>query len=105
MKLVVVLLVFAVASLSVRAETCLSVSDCVVTGCSAGGNLVCDDEGKCTCETSHNCTDGEDIGVHCNSARHCRNWYESAPNHKCECGDTHNLHCIDSRCKCGYPPN
>ena len=23
---------------------------------------MCDADGKCTCETSHNCTDGEDVG-------------------------------------------
>ncbi|XP_041377494.1 uncharacterized protein LOC121389898 [Gigantopelta aegis] len=105
MKVVAVLLVLSVVSVSVYSESCSAVKDCIVTGCTAGGNLVCDDDGKCTCETGHQCTDGENVGVNCHSGRQCRSWYDSSFDHKCECADTHSLHCIDGKCKCGFPSN
>ncbi|XP_041377554.1 uncharacterized protein LOC121389950 [Gigantopelta aegis] len=105
MKVAIVVLVLAVASVSVYAETCSSVHDCLVTGCNHGGSLVCDIDGKCTCDSGHNCTDGENVGIFCRSNQRCRDWYDSSTHHRCECADTHNLHCIDSQCKCGYPPN
>ena len=35
----------------------------------------------------------------------CYSWYNNAQHHNCDCADINNLHCIDSKCKCGYPPN
>ncbi|XP_041377519.1 uncharacterized protein LOC121389919 [Gigantopelta aegis] len=90
------------------AELCFDVSDCTVTGCGLGGKLVCDDEGKCTCKVlDATCTDGENVGVNC--TRHnqdfCRKWYDTAPDHNCDCAELNNIHCIDGQCTCGYPPN
>ncbi|XP_041377637.1 uncharacterized protein LOC121390009 [Gigantopelta aegis] len=103
MKLLLVFLAVAVNSVSVYTETCETVQNCTVTGCNTGGNLVCDFDGQCTCETFHKCTDGENVGIQCFSARSCRGWYDSSTEHKCDCANTHSLHCVDGICKCGYP--
>ncbi|XP_041378580.1 uncharacterized protein LOC121390744 isoform X2 [Gigantopelta aegis] len=87
-------------------EHCNHRDNCTVTGCSLGGNIECDDDNICTCHVA-DCLDGEKVGVGCGSqgASFCYNWYNSATKHNCDCADLNNLHCIDGKCRCGYPPN
>ncbi|XP_041377530.1 serine protease inhibitor Cvsi-2-like [Gigantopelta aegis] len=92
----------------VYGENCNTVNDCTVTACSSGGTLMCTHEGKCTCGVQ--CRNGTSYTHACGNdpkipdSAECQIWYEFEADHSCECQDGH-LHCIDSLCHCGFPPN